>query len=407
MFPKGCREIPEHRVRVAGHRHQIRRRGELGDRPCRALECSRLDPHMKRGAHIEAHRQPVQLRHDDVFQTRALQLLAGPEHFRSDEAGDIVDDRPRTGLAAEVSRDAVGARLERHHVNAFRRTVGDGGSLAGLEVTPGKAAREIEHAINVESDHPAERRRRAGQALETDVDRRALTRPRLLDDVREHAVASGQLQPIDDLEEQSFEADDRLDVVARRIEPDDDVATAVGQPLEDRAQDLLVVVAGAVGLDARSQVPRRANRGPAARQWIEERAGHGGEFGFGHDLDDGRDRFAPQAVAMAPDPAGASRAQQDPLHLSNGQIGHGGKRLRIQRPVERIAHAIVNEGAGHYLAQLRGGDRPTCLGANGRIVGSADETIAFLEFVGEDETPAQLLCGHGSPDHMKRRFEGI
>ena len=138
---------------------------------------------------------------------------------------------------------------------------------------------------------------------------------------------------------------------------------------------------------------------PLARQRIEELAGHGGELVRRHHLDDGRDRFAPQAVAMAPDPVGAGRAQQDPPHLSNGQIGNRGERPGIQRAVERIAHAIVDEGAGDDLAQPQGGDRSPRLGADGRIVGPADEPIAFLEFVGEDERPAQLPCGHGSLDH--------
>ena len=78
--------------------------------------------------------------------------------------------------STDVSRDAVGARLERHHVDAFGRAVGDRRSLARLEVQPVEAPREIEHAVDVEADHARERPRRSGQALEPDVDGRALAR---------------------------------------------------------------------------------------------------------------------------------------------------------------------------------------------------------------------------------------
>ena len=66
---------------------------------------------------------------------------------------------------------------------------------------------------------------------------RACARARLLDDVGQHAVARRQLQTLDDRAEQLFEPDDRLHVVARRVEPDDDVAAAVRQPFEDRRRE--------------------------------------------------------------------------------------------------------------------------------------------------------------------------
>ena len=86
----------------------------------------------------------------------------------------------------------------------------------------------------------------------------------LLDDVREHAVAGRQLEAPHDLLEQLLEPDDRVEVVGRRVEPDDDVAAAVREPFEDREQDLLLVVAGAVRLDARPEVP-------PARRWRRRR----------------------------------------------------------------------------------------------------------------------------------------
>ena len=222
----------------------------------RLLQRRRLDAHVEGGAHVEAHGQPVQLGHHHVLEARPLQLLRGPEHFRSDEPGDVVDDRPRAGLPLNVPGHAVGAGLERHHVHAFRRAVGDRRSLPGLEVAAVEPARQVEDAVDVEADHARQRLRRPRQALEADVDWRALARPRLLDDVRQHAVPRRQLQPLDDAPKQIFQADDRLHVVARRVQPDDDVAAAVGEPFEDRQQNVVFIVAGAVRLDARAEVLR-------------------------------------------------------------------------------------------------------------------------------------------------------
>ena len=198
----------------------------------------------------------MQLGHHHVLQARPLQLLRGSEHFRSDESGDVVDDRPRAGLTANVPGDAVRTGLERHHVHAFRRAIGDRGSLSGLEVAPGEPARQVQHAVNVEAHHARQRPRCSREALEADIDWRACARPRLLDNVRQHAVPRRQPQPLDDAAKQIFQTDDRLDVVARRVQSDDDVAAAVGEPFEDRQQNVVFIVAGAVGLDARAEVPR-------------------------------------------------------------------------------------------------------------------------------------------------------
>ena len=207
------RQIAEHRIRVAGDRHQVRRRGQVDDPPGRLAQRIRRDAHVKRRAHVEPHRQAVELGHHDVFEARALELLDGPEHFRADEPGDVVDDGPRAGRRLDVARDAVGARLERHHVDAFGRAVGHRRSLSRLEVAAVEPARQIGDALDVEADHAGQRLRRAGEALEADVHRPALARPRLLDDVREHAVARRQPQPLHDAPQQILELHDRVDLV--------------------------------------------------------------------------------------------------------------------------------------------------------------------------------------------------
>src|ERR1041385_6866478 len=86
---------------------------------------------MKRGADVESHRDAVQTRHDEVLEARALQLFGGTEDLRTDETGDVVDNHPGARLAANRAGETIGARFERHHVDALCRAVGDRRALAG------------------------------------------------------------------------------------------------------------------------------------------------------------------------------------------------------------------------------------------------------------------------------------
>ena len=65
--------------------------------------------------------------------------------------------------------------------------VGHFRSLARFEVERAKTLRELAHAVRVETDHAGEGRRRARQALERDVDARAIAGGALLHDVGEDA----------------------------------------------------------------------------------------------------------------------------------------------------------------------------------------------------------------------------
>jgi hypothetical protein len=192
VLAEGGRQVAEHRVGVARDGHQVGGRGAQGDAFREAPKLGRLDAHVEGRAHVEAHRQPVQLGHRGVFETGAFELRGRAEDLGADEAGHVVDDHPRARLSADKTRDAVGARFEREHVHALGGVVGDGRPLAGLEVEAVEAARQIEHAFDIETDHPAERLRRAGETLKPHVDLHALARARLLHDVGEHAVARRQ-----------------------------------------------------------------------------------------------------------------------------------------------------------------------------------------------------------------------
>ena len=141
-------------------------------------------------------------------------------------------------------------------------------------------------------------------------------------------IAGGQPQTTHDLLEKLFESNDRVEVVGRRIETDDDVTAAVGEPLQDREQDFVLIVARAVRLDAGPEVVGRADRRTFSVQRVEERARHRRELVVGHDLDDGRNRFTGQRVLIAPRPCDGPLTQQRGLHL--------GHRQRVQLAVEPL-----------------------------------------------------------------------
>ena len=82
----------------------------------------------------------------------------------------------------------------------------------------------------------------------------------LLWQVGQHRVARRQLEALNDPLQQFFEANDRVDIIAGGVEPDDHVAAPIRQTFEDGEQDLVFVVSRAVGLDSRAEVPRRADR---------------------------------------------------------------------------------------------------------------------------------------------------
>ena len=78
----------------------------------------------------------------------------------------------------------------------------------------------------------------------------------LFGQIGEHAVACRQLEALNNPLQQFFEANDRLDVIAGRVEPDDHIAAAVREAFENRKQDLVFVISWAVGLDPGAEVRR-------------------------------------------------------------------------------------------------------------------------------------------------------
>lgn len=181
-------------------------------------------------------------------------------------------------------------------------------------------------------------------------------------------------------------------------------------PFEDRQQNLVFIVAGAVGLDARAEVLRRADRrafvpgaraflvgarafqasGGLTRQGVEDRAGHDRELAVGHHLDHGGDDLAPQAASTAPNPFGAGGTQQDVFQPADGQPGDLGERLRVQRALERLGDPVVDERGGDDLAEPQSLERTSRIVSDAGVIRTADEQIAFLELVSEDERSAQI-----------------
>ena len=93
---------------------------------------------------------------------------------------------------------------------------------------------------------------------------------------------------------------------------------------------------------------------------------------------------------MAPEPVGGGRAEQNLLEAADGQSGDLALRLRVERPLQRVADSVVDEGAGHDLAEPQRFDSPARIRAHALVVEAADESIAFLECVGEDERLAEV-----------------
>ena len=108
---------------------------------------------MKRRTDIEPHGQSMKPRHDDVLETRALELMGRAEYFGTNESGDVIDDHPaRAGLLADITRHPIGPRFQRDHVHAFGGPVGHFGALSCLEVQAIERSGKVEHAVDVETD---------------------------------------------------------------------------------------------------------------------------------------------------------------------------------------------------------------------------------------------------------------
>src|SRR5689334_22242441 len=102
----------------------------------------------------------------------------------------------------------------------------------------------MKHPIHVQADHSGERLGRTGEALKADIKRRSRTSRSLLHNIRQHAVSRRQVQPLDDPAQQVFEADDGVNVIARRVDAEDYVAAAVTETFKDGKEDLFFIVAG-------------------------------------------------------------------------------------------------------------------------------------------------------------------
>ena len=404
MLAEGRRQVAEHRIGIAGHRHQVRRRGLLDDPRGQPAERCRLDAHVERRADVQPHRQAVQPGHEQVFHAGALQLFRGAEDFRPDEAGDVVDDRPwrRTRPAAEMSSHAVGPRLERDHVDPLGVAVGHLGPLSRLEVEAIEGAGQLGESVDVKADHPGQRPRRAGQALEADIHACPQAGGVLLDDVGQDAEAGGESETFDDAGQQLLQGDDGVEVVGGGIEPDDHVAAAVGQTLENREQDFLWVVTRAVGLDARSEADGSARRGAGRPDRGCQQPGDPGQLVAGHDLGDRGDDLAAQAVAVAPGPGRGPGCQQDLARPGDRQAVELAVGAAVAASFQRRTDAVVHEYSPPNLADRRAEQGTAGLVTNPFVGGAADRAVALLEGAGERESLAKVLLAHAPLSYDRR-----
>src|SRR5438477_12052904 len=106
---------------------------------------------------------------------------------------------------------------------------------------------------------------------------------------------------------------------------------------------------------------------------VEDRAREARELAGRHNLYDSGDDLASQAASMPPNPSGGGRAQQDLLQPRDGESGDLRERLRIQRALERLADAVVDEHGGDDLTKPQGNERTACVVSQPGIIGAADQ----------------------------------
>src|SRR5262249_47451026 len=128
-----------------------------------------------------------------VLKTGAKKLSAAAKHFRPDEPRDVVDYHPRTGLALDVTSEAIRARFERDHIDAFISAVGYSRPLPGLKIQRIEALRLIEQTVDVQPQHSNQRPGRSGQTLETNIYPGVRPRGVLFHYVRQNAISRRQL----------------------------------------------------------------------------------------------------------------------------------------------------------------------------------------------------------------------
>jgi hypothetical protein len=270
--------------------------------------------------------------------------------------------------------------------------------LTGLEVQSGEPTCQLGDALHIEPHHASQALGGPREALEAHIHPGALAGLVLFDDIREHAVAGGQIKALHHLMQQSFQPHDGVQIVAGRVEADDHVTTAVAQSLQDREQDLLLVIARAVGLDAGAEVPRVAD-GDGALPWrawkgIENPLGDEGQLRVAHHLDERRDHLAAEAVAVAPQPFRAPVPQQDIPHLGHGEVADLGAQACVQRACQGLTHPVVDPLGVCDHPQRQARQSLTRLRAQALVPRAAHGSVTLLEPVGQNEGLQQFLMAH-------------
>src|SRR5262249_56520832 len=118
--------------------------------------------------------------------------------------------------------------------------------------------------------------------------------------------------------QQVFEPHDGVDIVTGGIHANDDIASAVGEAFQDGKEDLLLLIARAIGLDARAKMVRGAKRDALSWQWTVERPGDTPQVLIGHDFDYCSNDFARQTSPIVLRPLRTTAAQEDTPQLSYG-----------------------------------------------------------------------------------------
>jgi hypothetical protein len=160
-------------------------------------------------------------------------------------------------------------------------------------------------------------------------------------------------------------------------------------------QDLVFLVTGTVRLNARAEVVRRSDRDAAPGKRVEDRPRDRRQLVVVHALGDCGDDLARQRVAMRASPGGRARREQRGFQAADREAIEIGVMRMVAGTCQRSGDAVVHEHGPAHVGHPCGQQQVPRLAAQAVVGRAANEQIALLEGVGDDECLAQFLGVHG------------
>src|SRR6267378_510094 len=373
---------------------------------------------MIRVADIAAHRQPEELAHKVIFETRANDLPLIVKIFRTDEADNTVHQE-----RIKRTRNGVRTRFQSQLIDSMMSSGGECASLPRFKIHDIRAppvhvslAMMFENLLAAFAQHfqcdaeTAIRGFSAGDGLKKQIHGGSAGEgSKLRCDVRETASLRWNLVGI---HETCQAVEDRADCLYRirgGVHTDHRVATSIKQPLKCSEQDSTDIVGGMIGLDANAQHSALAYGIPAARYVPDLRRGQNQIF-VAHDLGHGRDNFGSERPMELFQARFADRIVEDVFaELSDGHALYGRKAFLVES-VKDQAGDVVGVRIDQRLLDNFGESqiRELALGCDAfafRPRGDARQVIPGLLLIGLGEKFAEIGKGK-SLEHTIVRADG-